>query len=378
MTSLRDSLAGDSGLRLLRIVRWLLPLALAGVALVFELNEHLVEGAHEIEPWFFAEVFLFAVAGPVAVFLTLLWVERLVTAYHETSAELAMMNRDLESRIEERTAHLAETGEQLRSANAELALANEELRQLDRLKSEFVSLVSHQLRAPLTNINGALEIVAADADSLPADTQRTLRILVHEGQRLSWLIGTILDVSRIEAGRLQPRLGPVAVGPLLAEACAATLGVEPSQPHELRVEEGLPPAWADETLLGEVVRNLIENAIRYSAADTSIEVTANLAGDGVEIAISDHGVGVPPEEQERIFQSFHRVSDDEGSVKGSGLGLYFADRLVRAMNGSVSVESPIWPNDEAPGARFGIRLPLAEDAPEDSMDSAGPEHVGGA
>ncbi len=100
MTALRASLTADSGLRLLRIVRWLLPLGLAAVALLFELNEHLAEGAHEIEGWFFAEIVLFAVVGPVAVFVTLVWVERLVTAYHETSAELADMNRDLETRIE--------------------------------------------------------------------------------------------------------------------------------------------------------------------------------------------------------------------------------------------------------------------------------------
>jgi signal transduction histidine kinase len=376
MTALRASLTADSGLRLLRIIRWLLPLALAGVALLFELNEHLSEGVHYIEPWFFAEIVLFALVGPVAVFLTLLWVERLVTAYYETSAELAVMNRELEGRIEERTAHLAEASELLRTANMELARANEELRQLDRLKSEFVSLVSHQLRAPLTNINGALEIVAQDAESLPDDTQRTLRILIHEGQRLSWLIQTILDVSRIEAGRLQPRLGPVAIGPLLADACAATLAAEPGQPHELRIADGLPPAWADETLLGEVVRNLIENAMRYSAMDASIEVGAALVEDAIEVSVSDHGEGVPPEEQERIFKSFHRVSDDESSVKGSGLGLYFADRLVRAMGGTIRVDSPIWPLEDAPGARFSIRVPVAEDVPEDVPDSERPHEAG--
>lgn len=364
MTVRRTSLTPDAGLRLLRVIRWLLPLALAAVALLFELNEHFTEGAAAVEPWFYAEVLLFALVGPIAVFVTLLWVERLVTAYYETSAELAAVNRDLETRIDERTAHLAEATEQLRAANIELARANEELRQLDRLKSEFVSLVSHQLRAPLTNINGALEIVSQDGESLPDDTQKTLRILVHEGQRLSWLIQTILDVSRIEAGRLQPRLGPVAVGPLLAEACAATLGAEPGQSHELVVAEGLPPVWADETLLGEVVRNLIENAMRYSAADAPVDVTAGLTDRGVEVAISDHGEGVPAEEQERIFQSFHRASSDEGSVKGSGLGLYFADRLVEAMGGSIRVESPIWPSDEAPGARFIVLVPVAEDDPE--------------
>lgn len=367
-------MATDSGVRALRIVRWLLPLGLAAVALLFELGEHIQELPGELELGFVAEILLFAVIGPVAIFLTLLWVERLVVAYQETSAELAAVNRELESRIEERTSHLAEATERLRLANEELAIANEELRQLDRLKSEFVSLVSHQLRAPLTNINGALEIVAQESEGLPAQTQHTLRILIHESERLSWLIGTILDVSRIEAGRLKPRLGPVAVGPLLSEACTATLAVDPGQPYRLQVQEGLPPAWADETLLGEVARNLIENAIDHAGAGSPVEVSARLVGDRIEISVTDHGEGVPPGEQERIFRSFYRVSDEEDSIKGSGLGLYFAERLVRAQGGEVRVESPVWPEAEAPGSRFTFTVPLAEGAPDDS----GPELVAAA
>ncbi len=135
------------------------------------------------------------------------------------------------------------------------------------------------------------------------DTQRTLRILVSEGKHLSWLIQTILDVSRIEAGRLQPRLGPVALGPLLAEACAATLAGEPEAG---RIGSWSRKAcrlrWADETLLGEVVRNLIENAMRYSQTGTPVEVAARYDGDGLVISVTDHGYGVPSEEQERIFR----------------------------------------------------------------------------
>jgi signal transduction histidine kinase len=369
MTTLRSGLSMDSGVRLLRVVRWALPLALAAVALLFELSEHAADGGEEIGPFFYAEILLFALIGPVAVAITLGWVVRLVTAYQATSAELTATNRDLEERIKERTAHLAEAGEQLSAANAEL-------RQLDHLKSEFVSLVSHQLRAPLTNINGALEIVAQDAESLPVETQRTLRILVQEGHRLSWLIQTILDVSRIEAGRLKPHLGPVAIGPLLADACTATLDVEQGRPHELAVPEGLPPAWADETLVGEVVRNLIENAIRYSPPGSQVKVSAALIDDSIEIAVTDHGAGVPSAEQERIFQSFYRTADDDANVKGSGLGLYFADRLVRAQGGSITVESPAWTDESGPGARFSFCIPIAGDVPDDVHDADPAGHLG--
>ena len=370
MVGLGGSLASGTGLRLLRVVRWLLPLGLAVIALLFELNEHISEDATQAEPWFYLEVLLFAVIGPVAVWITLAWVERLVTAYAETSDELADVNRELEMRIEDRTAHLARATDQLQEANAELERANENLRELDQLKSEFVSLVSHQLRAPLTNINGALEIVMQETQSLPAATQHTLAILAHEGQRLSWLIQTILDVSRIETGRLKPRLGPVAIGPLLDDVCAAMLDVDPARPHEANVADGLPPAWADETLLGEVARILIENAMRYSSVDTPIVVAAELVDGRIEISVTDHGRGVPPDEQERVFQSFYRVSDREDDVAGSGLGLYFAERLVRAQAGWIRIDSPIWPEASAPGSRFTFSLPVAGDVPDDrDLDS---------
>jgi signal transduction histidine kinase len=365
MVRLGGSLATDAGLRLLRVLRWLLPLSLALIALLFELNEHVSEDATQVEPWFFLEVVLFAGIGPVAIWITLVWVERLVTAYADTSRELAEVNRDLEMRIEERTSHLAHATEQLREANEELERANENLRELDRLKSDFVSLVSHQLRAPLTNINGALEIVMLETQSLPATTQHTLSILAHESRRLSWLIQTILDVSRIEAGRLKPRLGPVAVGPLLNEACAAILEMDPARPHEIVVAEGLPPAWADETLLGEVARILIENAMRYSSPDTPVVVAAGLVDGHIEITVTDHGQGIPPDQQERIFQSFYRVSDKEGDVAGSGLGLYFAERLVRAQGGAIRVESPAWPEASTPGSRFSVEVPVVGDVPDD-------------
>ena len=357
--------------RLLNIVRWVLPLVLAGLAVFFEWGEHIAREQEPITSGFLGEIVLFAVIGPIAVFATLVWVSRLLRAYADASAELASVNRDLEGKVTERTRHLEEATDQLAGANGDLAAANAELRKLDRLKSEFVSLVSHQLRAPLTNIRGALEIVGQDAELLPPPSRRTLEILTLESERLSSLIMTILDVSRLEAGRLSPRLGPVAVEPLLDRSCAATLGADRGRPWSLEVEAGLPPAWADELLLEEVVRNLLENAVRYSPGTAPVEVHAMLDGPSILISVTDHGPGVPPEEHELIFQSFHRIGDDDTTVRGYGLGLYFADRLVRAMGGGIAVESPVRPNAGAPGSRFLVTLPVAADAPPGSDD--GPE-----
>jgi signal transduction histidine kinase len=350
--------------RTLGVVKWVLPLALAGIAVFFEWSEHIAREQEPITPGFIGEIFLFAIVGPIAVFVTLVWVSRLLRAYSETSAALATVNRDLEAKVAERTAHLEEATAELAAANAELAEANAELRKLDHLKSEFVSLVSHQLRAPLTNIRGALEIVGGDALLLPPASRRTLEILALESERLSSLIMTILDVSRIEAGRLTPRLGLVAVEPLLARICESTFGAERQRRWTLAVEAGLPPAWADELLLEEVVRNLLQNAVHYSPLDSPVLVSADRVGAAIVVAVTDFGPGVPPEEQKLIFESFHRIGDVETTVRGYGLGLYFADRLIRAMGGAVAVESPVRPDVDAPGSRFVVTLPVATDAPE--------------
>src|SRR5450759_4719535 len=221
-----QNLPRPGALRLLDVVRWLLPLVLAVVAWTFEWTEHVSSEHEPLTPGFYGEVLLFGVVGPVVVAIVLTWVRRLVVTLEATTSALEAVNRDLETIVAERTANLqAATGE-LADRNRQLARANEELRELDRMKSDFVSLVSHQLRAPLTNINGALELVSQDAELLPAASQRTLRILAEEGHRLSHMIETILDVSRLEAGQLTPSAGPVALEPLLARVCASVVANE--------------------------------------------------------------------------------------------------------------------------------------------------------
>jgi len=354
--------------RWLRIVRWLLPVILAGVALSYEMYEHVLREPSEISPGLIGEILVFAIIGPVAVAFTLGWVTRLLADYQATSDALLAANRGLEQSVAERTQNLQTTTDELAAANRELSLANEELRQLDRLKSEFVSLVSHQLRAPLTNIIGALELVADDAARLPAPSRRTLEILASESERLSHLIQTILDVSRLEAGRLTPRLGPVAVEPLLMRTCRSAMSAQPERRWSVIVSPALPPAWADEVLLEEVVGNLVENALRYSPLEGVIEVEVGAAEGVIRVSVSDHGPGIPAGEQAKIFGSFHRVDADESTVAGYGLGLYFADKLTRAQNGTIWVESPIHDDPSGPGARFIVTLPIAGEEPD--SDSA--------
>ena len=362
----------SGALRLLDVLRWLLPVAIAVVAWAFEQAEH-----DELTPTFYGEIAVFGLLGPIAVGLVLTWARRLVITLADTSEVLALTNRDLEIIVAKRTANVKAATRALADGNRQLAQANDELRELDRMKSDFVSLVSHQLRAPLTTINGALELLAQEADLPPTSRQRTIRILTEEGRRLSRMVETILDVSRLEAGKLTLRPGPVAVEPLLARVRDSVAAGEAGQrAWVLRTADELPPAWADEMLLEEIVRNLIENAARYSTAGLPIEVAARRDGENVTIAVADHGPGIPEAKQRLIFRSFYRLDQSESAPAGHGLGLYFADKLARASGGEIRVESPIWPERDAPGTRFTLSIPVVQDVPpDDEVSPIGSYHA---
>jgi signal transduction histidine kinase len=372
-----QNLPRPEALRILDVVRWLLPLTLAVVAWTFEWTEHLSAEHEPLTLGFYGEVLLFGVIGPVVVAIVLTWVRRLVVTLQATSGALGAINRDLGTMVAERTANLQAATQELAEKNRQLGRANDELRELDRMKSDFVSLVSHQLRAPLTNINGALELMAQEADLPPASRQRTLRILTEEGQRLSHMIETILDVSRLEAGRLTLRPGPVAVEPLLARVCASVVASEAGgRDWRLEVAPELPPVWADEMLLEEIVRNLVENAVRYSSSGHPIEISARRDQESVTLAVADHGPGIPEGKQRAVFRSFYRLDQSESAPAGYGLGLYFADKLARALGGEIRVESPIWPDRDAPGTRFAFALPIVGDVPPE--EEAGTSETDGA
>jgi signal transduction histidine kinase len=359
-----QNLPRPGALRLLDVARWLLPLVLSVVGWAFEWAEHVSAEHESLTLGFYGEVLLFGVIGPVVVAIALTWMRRLVVTLQATSGALGAINRDLETMVAERTATIHAATQELADGNRQLGQANDELRELDRMKSDFVALVSHQLRAPLTNINGALELVTQEPELLPASMQRTLQILTTEGQRLSHMIETILGVSRLEAGRLMLHLGPVAVEPLVARVGATVVGSEAGgRTWKLDVAPGMPPVWADEVLLEEIVRNLVENAVRYSSFEHAIEISARRSPEHVTLAVADHGPGIPAEKQRAVFRSFYRLDQSESAPAGYGLGLYFADKLVRAMGGDIRVDSPIWPDRGAPGTRFSFALPIAEDVP---------------
>lgn len=348
-------LTGTDRLVLARWLPWLVPPCLALLAAVYEVFEHelgLIVGRAN----FGMEMLVFGVAGPAAVFASLIYMRRIIHARVDAERATALLNRSLEQDVAERTAHLESAQQSLRAQAERLEAMNVELRQLDELKSDFVALVSHELRAPLTNISGGLELIADDVQTLPSSSRRTLDIIQTESARLQALVESILDVSRLEAGHLQLTLGPVSVDAML-RGCIASLAAHEPGRIMLQSHGSIPPVWADETYLSEVLRNVLINALKYSPADDPITVTLGRLAEEVTVDITNRGPQITMEDQGRLFEPFFRGTGH--NQPGYGLGLYFARRLLDAQQASICVTSPAFPGTPAPGATFTITLPVA-------------------
>ena len=340
----------------LSLLQWAVPLFLGITAFVFEFIEHSLEDGLRFDLAFTSEIIIFGLMGPVIVGFIIAWMRELVNAEKRAIEEIHVLNRGLEIKVAERTAALERR-------NAELDQANRQLQQMDEMKSEFVSLVSHELRAPLTALNGGLEVALQSADTLPPASRRTLEAMMDESARLTQFVQTILDVSRLEAGRLTLNLGPVAVAPILYRAVEVVLGTRREVQWNLPAE--VPPVWADEVHYEQILRNLLLNADKYSPAEKPIEISAQVSDGNVSVDVADHGAGIPPEMQAKIFERFQRGHSGESAPPGWGLGLYFAKKLTEAQSGALTLRSPLWPDRNAPGSAFTVTMPVAADVPDE-------------
>ena len=231
-----------------------------------------------------------------------------------------------------------------------------EIRNIERMKTAFVSTVSHELRTPLTSIKGFAATLLSDNEGYyDEDTRREFyRIVDEECDRLIRLVSDLLNVSRIEAGRgleLNPRRVDL---PKLIEK-VATVQKSYADKHTFKVEiaDDVPMIFADEDKVDQILTNLTSNAIKYSPDGGEITISARGHGDGVLCSIADRGMGIPPEHLPKVFDRYHRVDTrDAREVGGTGIGLYLVKHLVEAHGGQVWVES-----EYGEGSKFTFTLP---------------------
>jgi signal transduction histidine kinase/DNA-binding response OmpR family regulator len=276
-------------------------------------------------------------------------IERSETALHQA-------HNELEQRVEERTAELVTARKEVEAHSASILRAKEDIERASKFKDQFLSTMSHELRTPLNAVLGFSELLSDPRyGALNERQQRYVKHIHVSGQHLLQLINDILDLSRIEAGRLQLTLEDVPVHVAFAEVSGALQPLLDRKSQTL-VELAAPElvVRADDTRFKQMLMNLLGNAIKFTPDGGTIELAAHQIGDFVRIEVRDSGPGIPPEEKERIFKAFHRLKQSDKAAEGTGLGLAITRSLVELHGGSLSLESEL-----GAGSCFFFTLPTA-------------------
>lgn len=233
-----------------------------------------------------------------------------------------------------------------------------DLRRLEQVRRDFVANVSHELRTPLTAIQGFAETLLTGALEDQKNNRHFVEVIRNHAARLSRLTDDLLKLSRIEAGKLDMDFQPVDLEALIGAAIESARGAASQKQLSLApadVPRNLPGILGDASLLREVMRNLLDNAIQYTPAGGSINVSAARREGFVVITVADTGIGIPQADQVRIFERFYRVDAARSrEVGGTGLGLAIAKHIVEAHGGQIWVESTV-----AEGSQFHFSLPVA-------------------
>lgn len=237
----------------------------------------------------------------------------------------------------------------------------EELRQLNSAKSQFVSTVSHELRTPLTSIKSYVQILLHEMNQLPEETVlRYFIIMNDECDRLSALIGNVLDLQKLESGMLDVRLEPLLLSEVISQFKELFAGIAVPNRIELATEFVVPDhmtrVLGDRKRLMQIFSNLLSNAFKFTQPGGKVEITLTRKNDEVLVVVSDEGIGIPPHEAERIFDKFYQVDNEVTRAKGgTGLGLAITKDLVTLHKGRIWVES-----EEGKGCHFHLAIPAAE------------------
>ncbi len=312
---------------------------------------------------------------PVAGFLLvalLLLLAVLVPILRRVTAAVEVRNRRLVEQaatLERSLAVAQEARTEAESARRALTEQNKRLRELDRLKDEFLSLVSHELRTPLTSIRGYLDLVLdEEAGELTSEQRRFLDAVERNSGRLLRLVGDLLFVAQADAGRLSLEQAKVDVAGLAAECVEGAQPAATEKAITLSLSASPVPALVgDRGRLAQVLDNLVSNALKFTREGGAVTVRTSSEGEHVAVEVSDTGIGIALEDQPKLFERFFRsTAAAEEAIPGTGLGLAIVKAIVEAHGGRITVDSK-----EGRGTTFRVELPLlARSEPVEAMEAA--------
>jgi signal transduction histidine kinase len=267
--------------------------------------------------------------------------------------------RVIETIWKEKKAWLASLRDITLRKQAEEALkkANEELKKLDQMKSDFVSKVSHELRTPLTSIKNAVHLLASSKPGpINENQERFLLMAIRNIDRLAEMVNDILDLSKIEAGKMQYHFAEIDLHPVLKHLIATFQSQADAKSLNLEMDfpKVLSTVYADQSRIEQALCNLLSNAVKFTTAGGRVILAARSTPETVEISVTDTGPGIAPNEHKQIFERFYQTENSLTNVsKGTGLGLTITKELIEAHNGKLCVESEL-----GKGSRFSFWLPI--------------------